>query len=75
MNYAAMDPCTQYGIGHGCDEDCPVLQDGDCAVPEDVIKSLPDWDERFELYKRYNLIDIDDLVERRQLIDIVDIIY
>lgn len=31
-----MDSCFSYGIGHGCDEYCPVLNEGKCEIYEDV---------------------------------------
>jgi hypothetical protein len=74
LNYAAMDDCTRYGINHGCDENCPVLQEGRCQVPEDAIAVISDWDERVELNKLYGLVDVDEVINRKQLIDIADVI-
>lgn len=33
----AMDECYSYGIGHGCDLDCPKLLRGECEVTDDVL--------------------------------------
>jgi len=36
------DPCTRYGIMGGCDEDCPVLNDGDCSIEDELAEDM-DW--------------------------------
>lgn len=30
-----MTECEQYGVGHGCDEDCPVFQRRECEMQEE----------------------------------------
>lgn len=32
--------CERYGMGHGCDTDCPVLQRGDCELQKTDNKEL-----------------------------------
>lgn len=27
--------CHRYGIGHGCDEECPVYAEGNCEIQEE----------------------------------------
>lgn len=52
--------CHDYGIVHGCNEDCPVLLDGSCPVPEEVLENLTDRfniDEFKELKELYNIIN------------------
>lgn len=36
------DPCTRYGIINGCNEGCPVLNDGDCTI-EETLAEESDW--------------------------------
>ena len=33
-------PCFDYCMSHGCDSDCPVLLDGRCTIPEEVLEQL-----------------------------------
>ena len=53
------DPCTAYGINAGCDENCPVLLDGDCVIGYENIlehglfKNLPE--ERRDMAELYGV--------------------
>ncbi len=40
MAYTVMTGCERYGMCHGCDEDCPVLQDGKCELYPSVEEFL-----------------------------------
>lgn len=40
---SVMSGCEKYGMTHGCDIDCPVLQAGNCKLKDDVNKVL--WEE------------------------------
>lgn len=33
-----MTDCERYGMAWGCDEDCPVFQNGDCEFQEELEK-------------------------------------
>lgn len=33
-----MNDCEKYEMGWGCDEDCPVFQNGDCEFQEELEK-------------------------------------
>lgn len=35
-----LSECEKYGMFSGCDENCPVLQRGDCNISEEVYKML-----------------------------------
>lgn len=34
--FLGMSECEKYGMTWGCNEDCPVLQEGKCELYEDV---------------------------------------
>jgi len=49
---SVMNGCEKYGMTHGCDVDCPVLNAGECELKDDVNKEL--WAEVRE-YKFENV--------------------
>ena len=46
--------CNDYGVAHGCDEDCPALLDGNCLVANEVLENIAD---------RFDLDTLDELKE------------
>lgn len=32
--------CFDYGIGHGCDEECPILQEDKCKHIKEVVNDF-----------------------------------
>jgi len=42
------DPCTRYGIGGGCDGECPVLNDGECTIEYELAEDI-EWYEQWAI--------------------------
>jgi len=62
------DPCTRYGIMSGCDEDCPVLNDGDCTIEEELALET-DWYAEWAVAAGYErgLLILEEVASSREI--------
>ena len=40
LSFSSMTDCERYGITWGCDEDCPIYQEGKCELQKENEKQF-----------------------------------